>query len=215
MRDFIPTMSHKYKPMADWHVTQEQRERMLARSRLRDGERWDKGTKPLEDIPEGSLVLIQNQTGNNPKRWDKTGTVIEKKKNSQLLIKVDGSRRVTLRNRKFVKPLISKEMRLRKPVMSNENESIDVVEPVEKGVNRPDSELSSPEQIVEGEPPSANDDNNDNLDVPTIGYEAPVADPLVDVPRNEVNNDALKTPRPKRIRKPNSRYPSEDYDLSG
>ena len=74
---------------------------------MKDGERWSKNTKSLKHIPVGSLVLIQNQTGNNPKRWDKTGVVVENKDHSQLLIKVDGSRRLTLRNRQFVRPLVN------------------------------------------------------------------------------------------------------------
>ena len=48
-------------------------------------------------------VFIQNQTGNKPRRWDKTGTVVECKDFDQYLDKVDGSGRVTLRNRKFLR----------------------------------------------------------------------------------------------------------------
>jgi hypothetical protein len=43
--------------------------------------------------------------GNNPNKWDKTGIVMESKPHSQLLIRVDGSRRVTMRNRRFVSHL--------------------------------------------------------------------------------------------------------------
>jgi hypothetical protein len=50
-------------------------------------------------------VAIQNQTGPNPTKWDKTGIVLENKPNSKVMIKVDGSRRVTVRNRRFVRPM--------------------------------------------------------------------------------------------------------------
>ena len=50
-------------------------------------------------------MAIQNQTGPNPTKWDKTGIIIENKPNSKVMIKVDGSRRVTLRNRRFVRPM--------------------------------------------------------------------------------------------------------------
>jgi hypothetical protein len=48
-------------------------------------------------------VAIQNQTGPNPTKCRKTGIIIENKPNSKVMIKVDGSRRVTLRNRRFVR----------------------------------------------------------------------------------------------------------------
>ena len=50
-------------------------------------------------------VILQNQTGNNPNKWDKTGVVLENKPHSQVVIRVDGSRRVTTRNRRFVRKL--------------------------------------------------------------------------------------------------------------
>ena len=51
--------------------------------------------------------MIQNQTGNDPTKWDKTGIVLENRPHSQVLVRVDGSRRITLRNRRFVKKLHS------------------------------------------------------------------------------------------------------------
>ena len=37
LRDFLPTLLHKYEPAQDWTVTQEYRERTLARKRELDG----------------------------------------------------------------------------------------------------------------------------------------------------------------------------------
>ena len=48
-------------------------------------------------------MLIQNQTGNHPRRWEKTGRVVEALDNRQFRVKVDGSNRITLRNRRFLK----------------------------------------------------------------------------------------------------------------
>ena len=48
-------------------------------------------------------VFIQNQTGHKPRRWDKTGEVMECKDFDQYVVKVDGSGRLTLRNRKFLR----------------------------------------------------------------------------------------------------------------
>jgi hypothetical protein len=70
-----------------------------------DNQRWSHRTKTLDDLKIGTAVAIQNQTGTNPTKWDKTGIVIENKPNSKVMIRVDGSRRVTMRNRKFVRPM--------------------------------------------------------------------------------------------------------------
>ena len=51
-------------------------------------------------------VFIQNQVGHKPRRWDRTGVVMECKDFDQYVIKVDGTGRLTLRNRKFLRQLM-------------------------------------------------------------------------------------------------------------
>merc|ERR1711940_507294 len=91
MHDFLPNLTHKYEPAKDF------RERTLAKKRESDDTKWM--------LEVGTPVSIQNQSGNNPNKWDKTGVILENKPHSQVLIRVDGSRRVTTRNRRFVRPL--------------------------------------------------------------------------------------------------------------
>ena len=105
MRDFIHSLTYKYEPVKDWAVTQEHRERTLANKRDMDNQRWTHRTKASDDLEVRTAVAIQNQTGSNPTKWDKTGIVIENKPNSKVMIRVDGSRRVTMRNRRFVRPM--------------------------------------------------------------------------------------------------------------
>ena len=78
---------------------------MLAKSRELDGRRWDRHTKNHSVLDVGTPVAIQNQTGKNPTKWDKTGVVLENNPYSQVKVRVDGSRRITCRNRRFIKPL--------------------------------------------------------------------------------------------------------------
>ena len=54
----------------------------------------------------GTQVAIHNQCGAKPKRWDRTGVVLEVKDFDQYVVKVDGFGRLTVRNRKFLKPLV-------------------------------------------------------------------------------------------------------------
>ena len=61
----------------------------------------------LEPLEEGDTVLVQNQYGPAPKRWERTGVVAEKLGNRQYNIRMHGSGRVTLRNRRFLRKLQS------------------------------------------------------------------------------------------------------------
>ena len=64
-------------------------------------ERWH--TRFLPPLPVADHVKLQNQMGNHPKRWDKTGVVIEVRQYHQYVIRMDGSGRITTRNRKFLR----------------------------------------------------------------------------------------------------------------
>ena len=69
--------------------------------------------KTLEDLKEhsrtlpplrlGDHVFVQNQHGPFPKKWDNSGVVVEGKSYDQYLIKISGTGRVTLGNRRFLR----------------------------------------------------------------------------------------------------------------
>ena len=75
---------------------------MRARN-VRNAERLTEHTVRLQPLKVGDRVFIQNQTGNHPLRWDRTGLVIEVKQFEQYAVRVDGSGRITLRNWKFLR----------------------------------------------------------------------------------------------------------------
>ena len=52
----------------------------------------------------GDVVLVQNQTGPKSNKWDQSGVVAEL--NGHYQIKMDGSGRVSLRNRQFLKKIV-------------------------------------------------------------------------------------------------------------
>merc|ERR1712030_166559 len=60
-------------------------------------------TRPLAPLKVGDSVFIQNQEGNYPRRWDKRGQVVKVKGYDQYIVRVDGSRRLTRRSRKFLR----------------------------------------------------------------------------------------------------------------
>lgn len=48
-------------------------------------------------------MFIQNQNGNHPQKWDRIGTIVEVLNFDQYVVKVDGSGRITKRNRRFLR----------------------------------------------------------------------------------------------------------------
>ena len=49
------------------------------------------------------MSLYKNQSGNFPGKWDRSGIVIESKGHEQFVVKVAGTGRLTLRNRRFLR----------------------------------------------------------------------------------------------------------------
>ena len=47
--------------------------------------------------------MVQNQVGNHPLRWDKRGTIVKCEGFDQYQVMIDGSRRLTRRNRKYLR----------------------------------------------------------------------------------------------------------------
>ena len=70
-------------------------------------EKLEIGSKELKPLHVGDTVRVQNQTGTHPTKWDKTGTVVQAGDNDQYIVRVDGSRRLTLRNRGYLRKIIS------------------------------------------------------------------------------------------------------------
>ena len=59
--------------------------------------------RELPPLRHGDNVMVQNQSGRFPTRWDKSGCVVEVKDNDQYVVKVAGTGRMTLRNRRFLR----------------------------------------------------------------------------------------------------------------
>ena len=106
IRDFIPVLPGKYQPHTTWRETLTAREDALRKRHVRMTDTWTEHTRRLPPLRVGDHVRIQNQTGPHPTKWDRTGTIIEVRQFDQYVVKVDGSGRVTLRNRKFLRKFV-------------------------------------------------------------------------------------------------------------
>ena len=85
-----------------WRQAWSLKERAMKCRMIRNCERLDEHTRPLTPLHIGDQVLIQNQRGPHPTKWDKSGMIVDVKPYDQYLVKVDGSGRLTTRNRRFL-----------------------------------------------------------------------------------------------------------------
>ena len=79
LRDFLPAPHHCYKPHPEWSMLHKDREKALAKRSIANMERLSKSTKALPRLAVGDSMLVRNQIGNHPSKWEITGTVDELK----------------------------------------------------------------------------------------------------------------------------------------
>ena len=103
IKDFIPILPGRYQPHPTWKDTLDTREHALRNRHMKACERLSEHTRNLPPLTVGDRVRLQNQVGPHPTKWDKTGVVIEVRQFHQYAVRIDGSGRITLRNRKFLR----------------------------------------------------------------------------------------------------------------
>ena len=233
MKDFIPVLAGKYRPSQEWGFVQEDRDRALARRLQVDGSRLERNTRQLKEIPVGTAVSIQNQTGRHPTKWNKTGIVIENQPFNKVLVRVDGSRRVTTRNRRFVRvilpPLrqgaVKEDVQLPNHSFGDDDEDGD-----DGDTDDDDDQYHHVQQQGRQEPPAVADRQElqmeDVIPQPTPQAQEPPNQGMHEVLHHDRLPEALHLPqvevedlqpqdaRPRRDTRPPARYPSTDYDLS-
>ena len=101
LKDHLPRLDQKLRE--EWEAIADRRENALAR---RVSIVTPSINRELQPLVAGDAVQIQNQTGNRPNKWNTTGIISEVLPNRQYNVITDGSRRVTLRNRRFLKKII-------------------------------------------------------------------------------------------------------------
>ena len=103
IRDHLPRQGRELR--SEWNCINDAREIALAKRVHRQHSSDLPPGKSLDPLSVGDPVQIQNQSGNRPNKWYNTGIVSECLPNRQYNIVVDGSRRVTLRNRRFLRKI--------------------------------------------------------------------------------------------------------------
>ena len=106
VKDFISIIPSHYQPHETWRDTPTVRETALRNRHIKIAERLTEHIQRLPPLSVGDFVRIQNQTGPHPLKWDKTGCVVEVRQFDQYVVRVDGSGRITVRNRKSTRPRV-------------------------------------------------------------------------------------------------------------
>ena len=186
-RDPIPTPLGRYCPHSTWQETIVNRELALSKRHVREKEKWHQNTKLLPQLKTGDSVYLQNLSGNHPLRWERTGTVVECKPHHQYVVKVDGSGRTTLRNRRHLRkftPFVSADHKFQSysshPVEETETSP---VQPTVEAESLP--AIPSPE-VEDLPPPTTPASQPEELQVPAN------TDPLVDV----IPSETINSPTP-------------------
>ena len=211
IRDFLPVRPGHYSPSEVWVDCREARE-MAFRTRVQRGaERWSQNSRDLRPLKPGMRVMLQNQhgAGKAAKRWDRTGLVLEDLGHNKYRVKVDGSGRVTDRNRQFLRqftPVTQAQPGPKPdyhPVVQDPEPVVSVPEPI---ISNPEPIVSVPEPVVIGPEPQT----------PTTGPPQPVAQPTT--PGSPTFATPPSTPvattpprRSSRVRRPPVRFGYDEF----
>ncbi|KAK3882768.1 hypothetical protein Pcinc_012877 [Petrolisthes cinctipes] len=99
LRDGVPTAQSNCRVDRHWRQTLRHREVTMAQSR---GEVEDRQgpARTLEPLTPGTKVWVQNQTYG---AWDRSGVIVEVRPHRQYMVRLDGSGRISLRNRRHLR----------------------------------------------------------------------------------------------------------------
>ena len=192
IRDPIPVPMGKYCPHPTWTETLAHREKALAKRHNREREKWEEHTRTLPPLRVGDYVYVQNLVGNHPRRWERTGVVVEVRQHHQYVVKFDGSGRLTLRNRQHLRKFTPFQPSRDQIIQSfipagtetNPGESLipeEISEPVQIPSNIPSPGLSTPPSPIEIEAPINQPAQTSEVDVPPPS--SPEPNSIVAVPR--------------------------------
>ena len=177
-------------------------------------------SRPLRPLSIGDRVFLQNQHGPSSNKWDRSGVVVESLGHDQYRVKVDGSGRLTLRNRRFLRAYTSANPTIQQhvPEKPQNTSSTPYQRPQQNRCpgflpTMADSTRATPSN----DPPSGNEDQPslENESQTSIGDTTAAQEPSV-APTPSAAPRATPAlqpphppPRPGRVRRPPKRYEPE------
>ena len=103
IRDLLPTLPTRLQQPTQDGATEHTRQTALQKRQHLGKKRWTEHTKGLSPLKRGDRVLVQNQTGHHPTKWDSTGVVVEVMQYHQYQVRMDSNGRTTTRNRQYLR----------------------------------------------------------------------------------------------------------------
>ena len=98
LKDALPTHRTHYQLHPEWILSAKEREACFANRNKVIEQEYNLHTRPLDALPVGTHVLVQRD-----RRWRDQGVIVATLPFRQYQVRMLGSGRVTLRNRKFLK----------------------------------------------------------------------------------------------------------------
>uniref|UniRef100_A0A7M5XGD0 Uncharacterized protein n=1 Tax=Clytia hemisphaerica TaxID=252671 RepID=A0A7M5XGD0_9CNID len=191
-----------------WRDAWSKKEEAMLTRFSRSSERLNRSSRQLRPLLVGDYVLVQNQHGNHPTKWDRSGVVVEVKDHDQYVVKVDGSRRVTLRNRRFLRKFTPITSTIARPTTPMRVDNPPLRQPLHRTSEVPvpitaETTTSVPlSTFIEGDQDSS----------PTIVSDSPPSNIQTEGDRRTVtppNGDSVALSRPRRTTRPPPRYEPE------
>ena len=165
MRDHLPRLRRELRP--EWDMIAQSREHALAKRVTRSAPQ-EVNRRELPTLAIGDNVQIRNQHGNRSKRWYTTGIVTEVLPNRKYTVVKDGSRRVTHRNRRFLRKI--------SPLCRNAPE-VPLEDPIERSTDDPVTILNDIDRTNEIEHPALPHSSVDDNPSPSDELEPPPPPP--------------------------------------
>ena len=96
-----------YTAQRKWTLSQNYREKAVASQQAISKRELTEHTVVLPLLKVDDVVSVQNQYGKDKLKWDSSGIVVQVLPFNQYHIQIDGSRKMTLRNRKFLRQIVA------------------------------------------------------------------------------------------------------------
>ena len=99
LKDFFPRHVSSLLPIPDNLMSGPVKDVLQEKIRKAGGQKWSEHTKVLQPLVAGQWVQLQNLRGNHPLKSDYSGVIVGKHNENSCAVKVNGTGKVTLRNR--------------------------------------------------------------------------------------------------------------------
>ena len=132
LRDQLPTNPQHYKLHQQWLLSAEKREQQFCQRNQNIITSYNEHAHPLPPLTVQTHVVIQNLQKKDHLQWQKSGTIVETLPFRQYKIRLHGSGRIVLRNRRHIKPCINP-----KPPIIPSAGLLPLIKPVNSNPERP------------------------------------------------------------------------------